>query len=71
MFVIKIDSKRQSRLGKARKTEFLQTFKLKKAQNILSLTPSFESSRVRVLAIKLKLNLTQKYCKNVSICELF
>ena len=31
MFVIKIDSKQQSRLGKAHKNKFLQTFRLKKA----------------------------------------
>ena len=60
MFIIKLDSKWQPRLGKARENVFLQTFRQEKAQNILSLTPSFQSSRVRVLAIKLKLDLTQK-----------
>ena len=41
-FVIKLDSKN----WKSSETEFLQTFILAKALNILSLTPSFESSRV-------------------------
>ena len=69
--VIKLDLKSLEKIIKSSETEFLRMFRLKKAQNFSSLTPSFELSRVRVLAVKHKLESTQKISKIQSFSEFY